>query len=613
MKNILKFTLFLSLLMLTINVNANDDVKFVASAPNAVAVGQPFKLVYTLNQTGKNIQLPSINGFEIIAGPFTSTSSSTQWDNGKMSSSKEVMYTYTLLADKEGEYTVPAATITVDKKQHKSNALRIKVVPADKPAAGQSSTKSNNSPVQTSQSISKETLFIRPVINKTNVCEQEAISLTYKIYTKVDLVDIQQPKFPDFNGFFVQEIELPTNRQLQVENFNGANYYTYELRKVLLFPQRAGKITIDNMSCDVVVRMRNQRQSRGFFDDIFAYNEVKKSVTSTSLTVNVSPLPQPKPADFGGIVGNFSIESSISEVEVNANEPITIKVKVSGSGNMKMIKNAQFKFPADFEVYDPTVTNNFKVTPSGLAGSKTMEYLVIPRHKGDFTVPARTFSYYNPETKTYNQLSTNEFNIKVNKGDSTYTPSSAVSNFASQERVELIGTDIRYIKPECGKLINDAVLITGTLLFWLAFILPFLLALALLYFFRKQAKENANEALVRNKKANKMVQRRLKVASVEYKAGRKDTFYDEILKALWGYLCDKLSMPLSELNKENVSQKLADRNVDENIIGQFISLLDNCEFERYAPLSDTKSAMDKIYNDTVNMISTLESAIKKQK
>lgn len=612
MKKILKLILFFSLFISAINVEASSEVKFVASAPNTVAVGQSFQLVYTLNQSGKNLQLASINGFDIIAGPFTSTSSSTQWINGKMSSSKEVRYTYTLLADKEGSYTIPSATISVKKDKYKSNALKIKVIPADKAATGQNASVNRNSPVQTTQNISKETLFVRPIISKTNAYEQESISLTYKIYTKVDLIDIQQPKFPDFNGFLVQEIELPVNRQLQVENFNGANYYTYELRKVLLFPQRPGLITIDNMSCDVVVRVRSQRQSRGFFNDFFAYNEVKKNISATTLNVNVSQLPKPQPTDFGGIVGDFSLESYISDTEVNVNEPITIKVKVYGAGNMKMIKNPQFKFPNDFEVYDPTVTNDFKITPSGLAGSKTMEFLVIPRHKGEFTIPVRTFSYYDVQSKSYKQLATDLFNITVHKGDSVYT-SSVVSNFSSQERVEMIGTDIRYIKAEYGKLINNEIYIVGTFLFWLAYIIPLALALVLLYFFRKQAIENANEALVRNKKANKMVQKRLKLASKELKLGNKDTFYDEILKALWGYLCDKLSLPLSELNKENVSQKLEECNVNSDIVEQFISLLNNCEFERYAPLTDTKSAMDNIYRDTVNMISLLENTIKKHK
>ena len=591
-----------------------DDVKFTASAPQRVIVGQPFQLVFSVNENGKDLRLPDVKGFEIIAGPYTSTSSSTQIINGDIRTSKEVRYTYTLLPEKEGDYQIQSATIVVKKEKYYSNVLNIKVLPEDKASQSQQGGNASQSgQIRQSQSITSENLFIRPIISRTKIKEQEAVVLTYRLYARVDVTNIQSPKFPDFKGFLVQEIDLPQDRTMQPDNYEGINYYTYDLRKVLLFPQETGKVTIEPMSCDVIVRVRSaQQRPRSFFDDFFdTYQEVSKTVTTSKVNLTVESLPQPKPADFSGLVGKLSLSTKVSTTEVEANQPITITLKLQGSGNLKMLKNPTLQFPQDFETYEPKATNNFNTTDAGLSGSKTIEYLVIPRHDGDFVIPAATISYFDVASDSYKTLSTEPISIRVNKGTQSVSNAPIVSNFTGQEKVEVLATDIRYINTGEPNIKPVGRMIVGSMFFWLFYIISLVITIGLIIIFRKQARDNANVALMRNKKANKVARRRLKVAEREYKVGNKDTFYDEILKALWGYLSDKLSIPVSELNKDNISLRLSQRGVEDAFIQEFVKLLNDCEFERYAPIGNKESAMRHTFESTEKLISTLESTIKR--
>jgi hypothetical protein len=367
------------------------------------------------------------------------------------------------------------------------------------------------------------------------------------------------------------------------------------------------------MSCDVIVRVRStQQRPRSIFDDFFdTYQEVSKTVTTSKLNISVDPLPQPKPTDFSGLVGKLSLATKVSATEVEANQPITITLKLQGSGNLKMLKNPALQFPQDFETYEPKSTNNFNTTDAGLSGSKTIEYLVIPRHDGDFIIPPTTISYFDITSDSYKVLSTEPINIKVNKGNQSASNAPVVNNFTTQEKVEVLATDIRYISTSAPNIKPSQRIITGSMLFWLFYIISFVITLGLIILFRKQARDNANVALMRNRKANKVARRRLKVAERECKAGNKDTFYDEILKALWGYLSDKLSIPVSELNKDNISLRLSQRGVADDIIQEFVKLLNDCEFERYAPISNKESAMRHTFETTEKLISNLESTIKK--
>lgn len=611
--NIAKLILFfITIITPVASLTAADDVIFTAQAESTVIAGEPFRLQFQVNASGKNFQLPDIKGFEIISGPQTSTSSSTQIVNGKVTRSKSTIYTYILLAEKEGQYTIPAASVTVDKERYRSNTLTIKVLPEDKTGNTAADNRQSGSS-RRGQNISADNLFVKAIASRTNVYEQEAIVLTYKLYFRVDLTNIQPIEFPDFNGFLVQEIELQPDRRPQVENYNGLNYSTYEIRKVLLFPQHAGIHKIDAMKTNVIVRLQNQHQQRSFFDSFFdTYQEVEKRLETPALNITVKALPVPKPSNFSGVVGSLSMTSDITTQEVNTNEPITITLKVSGSGNMKMLKNPEMNFPTDFETYEPKVSNQYTSGTKGLSGTKTIEYLAIPRHDGTFTIPATTMSYYDIASDGYKTVSTPSYTITVNKGNATEQTPVVVGNFNKSEKVTITATDIRFIKTRPLKIEVQNRLIAGTPLYWMMFAIPLVAAVVLALFFRKQIRESADIALMRNKKANKVARRRLAIANKYAAAGDKIHFFDEILKALWGYLSDKLGIPVAELNKDNITASLESYNISSDVIERFVSILNECEYQRYAPSPDTQAVMDKIYGTALSLISELENSVKRR-
>lgn len=607
---IMKKILFFSLLLFATAVTKAEDVSFTASAPEAVPNGQTFQLVYSINATAKELRIPEISDFEIVAGPFQSKNSSTQIINGSITHSTSLRFTYTLLPKKEGTFTIPAATIMVDKQKYSSNTLTIKVLPDDEEVAP-SNNSSNTAPK--TQAVTNDNLFIRTIVSHKNVYEQEYILVTYKIYTRVDLVNIDKVKFPDFKDFLMQEIELPKDKQFALENYNGKNYNTITLRQVLLYPQRSGTLEIEKMTCDAIVRVRNNRPSRSIFDDFFdTYQEIVKPIASNTEKIEVKALPSGKPAGFSGATGTFTLSSSINKTELTTNESVTIKLKISGNGNIKLIKNPEIKFPADFEVYDPKVENNFTNTTAGVSGTKTIEYLAIPRHSGTFTIPPIEFSYFDTKSKTYKTLKSESFTLNVAKGAVGEEDGNApiVNNFTNKESVKMLGSDIRHISMNDFQLHKPAPFFFGTWGFAFAYIIPLVIVMLVFWFFRKQAKENADIIKVRNRKANKIAQKRLRTAEKYLKEQKKEEFYSELLKAIWGYLCDKLSIPQAQLNKDNVENELRKHNLEEDSIQDFMQVLNNCEFAQYAP-GENIEARDHLYADTIRIITLLEERIKK--
>lgn len=598
----------LSLLIISMSaVFADEPVRFSASAPTAVVMDKPFQLVYSINVNGKDLRVPEFTNFDVLAGPFESHSQSVQFINGKSSSSVSVSYTYTIQAQKTGTFTIPSASITVDGKKVTSNGVSIKVLPAD--ANVPASKGQGNQGGQAS--ISGDNLFIRTEVSKTNVYEQEAILVTYKLYTLVDIVQCNPKNTVDFNGFMKQELDQPANKQMALENYNGRNYGTFVLYKVLLYPQHSGVIQIDKWNFEAVVRVQNKAAQRSIFDDFFdSYTNVSKYVTAPAVKINVNALPTAnKPSSFNGTVGHFSLNSNITASQVKANDAVTLKMTVTGSGNMKIIKNPVIKFPDGFELYDPKVTNNFKTEASGVSGTKTIEYLFIPRHSGNFEIPSAEISYFDTQEKTYKTLRTPVYKLNVLKGEGNETQIVA-GNYFDVLDVKQIGKDIRFIQTNKFKISKEEEPIFATLICWLMYLIPLLISLMLFIFFRKQVKENANISLVKNKKANKVAQKRLKLAQKLLKEGNKDSFYEEVQKATWTYLSDKLSIPVSSLTKERVEEELTELKVESIIINQFIQILNTCEFARYAPNSGQQE-MGNLYIETSKAISDLEERFKK--
>lgn len=601
-----KFSLVIIFMLSFLQVFADEPVKFSASAPSTVIMEKPFQLTFTVNATGKDFRAPSITNFEILAGPFESRSSSYQIINGNATSSVSVTYTFTLLPKNTGTFTIPSASISVNGQKYTSNGVSVKVLPADEQLPEEKSKKSTSS----GQSISGNNIFIRSILSKSTVYEQEPVLLTYKIYTTYDIKQYSNKKMSDFKGFMKQEIEQDANKQLSYENYNGKNYMTAVLYEVLLYPQNTGDIVIDAANFEAILRVQNKSAIRSIFDDFFEYTDVAKNIVAPAARLKVKALPGQKPVGYTGLVGSLALQSSMSTNQVKVNDAVTLKISLNGKGNMKLIPNPAVEFPDDFETYDPKVTNNFKNATSGMSGSKTIEYTFIPRHAGNFEIPPVEISFFDLGTGAYKTLRTPVYQLQVLKGDGSDDAGGVVNNFVNKENVKQIAKDIRYIQTGEIVLKPAELPLFGSLTAWLLYLIPLVIAIALLGIFSKQARENANLALVRNKKANKVAQKRLKAAGKLLKAGNRDQFYEEVLKAVWTYLSDKLAIPVAELTKERVSVELGLKSVSDEKIKSVLEILNTCEFARYAP-NGGQEAMGNLYDETIQVISEMEEIIKK--
>ena len=606
-------------------VKAADKVRFVAEAADVVVSGDQVRLVFTVNsQDIKDFRAPSIKGFDVLMGPSRSQQSSIQIINGKRTSNSSTAFTYILLAGSPGTYTIPAASVEVNGEKVFSNAISIKVLPQDQNSGNSGNNGGGSASSSRSQAagsrISANDLFITATASKTTVHEQEAILLTYKVYTVVNLRQLYG-KMPDLKGFHTQEVELPQQKTFTLEHYKGRNYNTTVWSQYVLFPQQNNtpirmvrnfsgqhKLAIrTSITFDGVVAQ--QTVSDDPFDAFFnggGHVEVKKKITTPKVVINVQPLPA-KPAGFSGAVGEFKLASSINATDVKTNDAVTIKLTLSGTGNMKLIGTPEVKFPQDFEIYDPKVTDDYKLTNSGLTGTKTFEYLAIPRHAGNFTIPAVEFTYFDLKSNSYKTLKTEAYNLKVAKGQGN--ADQVISDFTNKESVKMLGSDIRFIKLGDSSLHPKGDFFFGTVGYYLCYLIPLLLFVVFAVIYRQKALENANVAKVKTKKANKVATRRMKLAGKLLAENKKNEFYDEVLKALWGYISDKLSIPVSQLSKDNIEAELTNYGVQEALITEFIGVLNECEYARYAPGNENE-AMDKVYSASVEVISKMENSIK---
>jgi hypothetical protein len=478
-----------------------------------------------------------------------------------------MIYTYTLKAENEGTYTIPPATIKVDGTQYTSNGVRITVLPPDKvdqsPQNSGGSSPTTQSPTA-DNNVGGENIFMRTIVSKTKVHEQESILLTYKLYfVNVDVAQLtNNTRLPEFKGFLKQELEMG-EIQTELEHYNGRNYQTAVLYRALLFPQRGGDIKIDPAQFEAVLRVQNRAQVRSIFDDFFnSYTTVLKPLESPGITIHVESLPAGKPAGFCGGVGQFSISSKISNTELQANEAVTLTITIQGNGNMKLVKTPAVDWPEGFEVYDPKVTNNVKNTTAGTSGTKVIEYLAIPRAGGVYTVPPIQFAYYDTKEDAYRTLNTPEYVLNIARAQGEESVTGVVANYVNKEDIQQLGTDIRYIfTGQTPQKYTTSSLKYGSFLYWMCYLLPLIIAMTLFVVFRKKIKENADVTRVRYKKANKVAQRRLKTAEKLLQENKKESFYEEIERAAWTYLSDRLSIPTAQLNKENISQILREKGV----------------------------------------------------
>ena len=600
--------LLLIVLMFIVGIGTmGAQVTFRASAPASVIKGEQFRLSYTLNKEGRDLRLPDIKGFEVLFGPSTSTSFSQSTINGKTTSESSVTYTYILVANQEGNFDVEPASITVDGANYKSNSLKINVLPPDKNSESQQGGGASQ-PSATSAgvpAISSNDAFIRAIVSKNGVYEQEGFTVTFRLYSVYGQIYFEGAEFPEFDGFMSEEIPIASNQQLKLERYNDRNYYTADIKKSLLFPQRSGKITIPSGKLETVFTVPSGKRVSTFFGSQEVMAEVKKTLNTNPVTIDVKPLPAGKPSSFTNAVGSYSFNSSISTLETKANEPITIKLEISGIGNSKLIQNPEIVFPTNFETYDPTINNDLQASVNGLTGKKTIEYLVIPRYEGKYNIPAIEFSYFDINSKSYKTLKSSEYNLDIAKGDPS---KAATTSYINQQSVK-VEDDIRFIKTETPQYQYRDNHFAGSLGYWLWYIIPAILFVILALLNIKRAKENANITLVKTKRANKAAIKRLRVAEKHLKQHNKELFYDEVLRALWGYFSDKLSIPIAKLTKDNIEAELSVYGIDNSLIDKFMNILNTCEFARYAPATGD-TAMDKLYNETISAIGEMESKLK---
>lgn len=605
-----KFTFLLVFWMIAVASFAG--VRITASAPSSVMAGEQFRIEYTVNSDRvSNFSNPNFGGLEVLYGPAQSVQSSYQYINGHASHSSSTTLTFLVLADKPGTYTVSGGVVTAAGGRARANTLRIHVGKGGRrtSSSGQGRSMSSSVPASSeSANISGRDLFIAATASKTIVREQEALLLTYKVYARMNVNLTQLDlKIPDLKGFHTQEIPLPQTKSWKMENRGGRTYKTILWSQYVLFPQQSGTLTIPSISADGIIRLANQNIDPldAFFNTGAAYREIKKTLVTPSIKVKVIPLPT-RPANFSGAVGNFRITANINRMTVPANEALNLKVVVSGMGNVKLMKNPDIKFPKEFETYDPKVSDKDQVNSGGVSGTRVFNYTIIPRLQGDFEIPPIEFCYFDLSSDSYKTIKTQAFKIHVTKGKKG---SGSVDDFDGNDEEN---SDIYNV--ENGEAVKSSAPADffGTLGYYCWYVLPFIFFIALSVYFREKMAEHSDIKLMRNRKANKQASKRLTKASKLMTEGKSEDFYTEVASALWGYVSDKLSIPVAELNRENVSNKLYAANIAEDNSKRFLSVLEECEYARFAP-GDKTETMDKLFKDATEVITLMEEAFKAKK
>jgi hypothetical protein len=558
------------MLLFHMEVRAQDPIRLVAEGPKVMAAGEVARLSYTINARADGFTGPKIDGF-LFSGPALSTNMSTQIINNQVTQSVSYIYNYTIQATAEGVFTIPAATAVVKGKSYTSETVKIEVL-----KGGQEKQQGAGS-----DGIGQEDLFTRVEVDRPQVYKGEQIFATIKIYTRVTLARFGEIKMPSFGGFWNQEI--PTSEQVSLErtNYNGRIYNVGVIRKTILVPQKTGTITIDpfEIECFVNIQRRGQRSP---FDDFFgSYETVSRKVKSVPVEITVKSFPDNQPAGFNGAVGRFTVTAGIDKTEVKTNEAVSLKVVIKGNGNLKLIDLPVFRFPADLEVYDPKITDNIDAGSNGITGSKSFEYLIIPRHAGTFEIPAWNFSYFDPSSGTFKTYTSENMTIRVARGEND--SESSVVSAPGKEDLRVIGQDIRFIKTSKTNLKLKGHNFYGSTGFIFVFVIVVLLFISIFLYFSYRFRNLADLQGSRFRKASLVSRKHLAMARKHLETSGRDEFLEALARALWGYIADKFNIEFSNLNRDNLRDVLESRGVDSKTIESFIETLDNAEFLRFAP------------------------------
>ena len=574
----------------------NHNMKTTVSKVN-VEVGERFKLEFKFDGKVDQFYPPDLSQFIRVSGP--NQSSMSQYVNGKYSQS--MTYSYILAGKKKGRIKISGARIDAHGKIHSYDdiVMNVSTGTAKKTAANQSATGKTKA--------SNSDMFMKVNVSKRNVYVGEGISVTYTIYFKVDIVGNEVSQLPAFKGFWTQDVEMPKQVKVYVANVNGIRYQAADLKKTIVFPQRTGNLELDPMHFKAVVRTRSSRQSRSIFDNFFGgYKDVERIVKSKPIRIVVKPLPEKgKPRNFKGDVGKYKLVTSVDKTELTANDAASLVIKISGRGNIKLIDPLKLNLPPDVETYDPKITDRISVKISGVSGSRTYEHLLVPRHAGTYVIEPVQFSYFDPSKKKYITLTGDEVVLTVAKGEEGAM--TTISGIAKED-LKFIGSDIMFIKNQAFvlKKKSDPFFLSG--LFYGYVSSPFLCLFIFLAIRRRNLEQRRDVAFMRRKGATRLAKKHLSKAKKFMNDGDRNAFYVEVLKSLWGYVGDKLNVPVAELNKENIRESLIQKEVSDESIKSLEELVSRCEFAQYAPAKD-EGELEVIYQDALQILGVLEHEI----
>jgi len=535
-----------------------------------------------------------------------------QWINGNFTQSVKQSYTYILQATKEGNYIIGSASINLGNTTYKTKPITITVTKSQQTASSPPSG-SNNIPKQQNtinENNSSDDLFVRTYVSKNKVYKGEQITLTHKLYTALPRVDLIDIKPPAYSNFWTEQIDANKTITPQNEIVNGKTYKVAEISKTVLFPQKDGIIRIEPIQVECNVQILKQRNANSWVEEMFYgprisyYDSEKRKIKSNPITITVEDLPlQGKPANFNGAVGNFTISAEISKTHIKANEAIDLNITISGTGNLKLIDNLPITFPPDFETYDPKITDAINITASGVTGKRTFNYVIIPLHEGNYQLQPISFSFFDPKKGSYITLSTQNFNITVEKADGK-SLQQLVTTY--QKDIKYIHSDIRYIKTKPFTINKKNNIFWGSNLYFASLLIPPILFTLFIIAYRKQMQLKSDVAYIRNRKARKTAQLKLKKAKHYMDNKQFNDFFVEISQALWGYTADKFNIPLAELSLEKIKEIMSNKNIPEDKQTILINLLEECEFARFAP-GDNTEKMNKLYTGAIEVITSFES------
>ena len=593
-----------------------QKIKVEVNAPSVVAVGEAFRIEFAVNAEPQNFVPPTFTGFDVIAGPTSSQSQSVSIVNNNMTKTVQFAYTYVLMPKTEGKFTIPAVSMRVDGKDYYSQPTIIEVTKADAMpgnGGGFGADNSESGSAQSSASIAEDDILIRAIVNRNSVYKGQPVRVTFKLFTRVSIRNVENAKFPAFNGFWTQDLNVD-GYEPRRETYNNKVYETHVLKESLLFPQQAGKLYIEPMTLTAIAQIVRQNARTGsLFDDFFGGGQtvqaISRTVSSHPVMITVKDLPSGAPSSFTGAVGRYQINGEVDKTALPANSSGVYKVQISGIGNLPLIQAPKVTMPTSFEQYNMKTTESLTNNANGISGYRQFEYPFIPRAQGDYTINPVEFSYFDPDGGKYVTLSTQAQSISVSADSTGGAATRGVVSGINKEDLKILDKDIRFIRIGNPHLRVAGTMFLGSWSYILIIILLLIIFVVVYIYLKRYLKEQSNTVLIRNKKANKVALARLKAAQSFMAAGSEDRFYEEMLKALWGYMSDKLNIPVSNLTKDNIREELARRKISQDYITKFIGIISECEYAQYSP--STSGQMTEIYNTAAAMLSKFESLIKK--